>query len=384
MTQGWQSFTTGEVLTSTAMNQVAASTVNVFASASARDAAIPGSDLAEGLICYLLDDNSIYTYSGSGWVINGTGTITGITTSNGLAGSGTSGSVALTLDTDAKGDLLVGTGADTSTKLSVGTNTHVLTADSSTASGLVWSAPTTGDITGVTTSNGIAGGGTSGSVAITLDTDAKGDLLVGTGADTSTKLGVGSNNQLLQADSSTASGLVWATVSSGGISQIATASMSNVSNVTIDSIPDTFQYLHCEYSFTVPTSALDSGVYIKYRTGGSDHSGDYTYVLLKNSGGTASTAANAGSFGIEIVGLAKASTKVVGQFQIYSYANSSGSTIPLTVSSSGFQLAAAQSNYNTTGRSEGACAISGLTLQPHTATTLATDSTAHFTVYGVS
>ena len=172
MTQGWQSFTTGEVLTSTAMNQIAASTVNVFASASARDAAIPGSDLAEGLICYLLDDNSIYTYSGSGWVINGTGTITGITTSNGLAGSGTSGSVALTLDTDAKGDLLVGTGADTSTKLTVGTNTHVLTADSSTASGLVWSAPTTGDITEVAAGTNIdvtSGTGPVPSVALAID-----------------------------------------------------------------------------------------------------------------------------------------------------------------------------------------------------------------------
>jgi hypothetical protein len=181
MTQGWLSFTTGEVLSSTAMNQVAASTVNVFASASARDAAIPGGSLAEGLICYLEDDNSIYTYSGAAWVINGTGTLTGITTSNGLAGSGTSGSVALTLDTDAKGDLLVGTGADTSTKLTVGTNTHVLTADSSTASGLVWSAPTTGDITEVAAGTNIdvtSGTGPVPSVALAIDAEvAFGDQL---------------------------------------------------------------------------------------------------------------------------------------------------------------------------------------------------------------
>ena len=181
MTQGWQSFTTGEVLTSTAMNQVAASTVNVFASASARDAAIPGADLAEGLICYLLDDNSIYTYSGAAWVINGTGTLTGITTSNGLAGSGTSGSVALTLDTDAKGDLLVGTGADTSTKLSVGTNTHVLSANSSTASGLEWVARTTGDITAVAAGTNIDVTSSTGpvpSVALAIDAEvAFGDQL---------------------------------------------------------------------------------------------------------------------------------------------------------------------------------------------------------------
>jgi hypothetical protein len=39
---------------------------------------------------------------------------------------------------DAKGDLLAGTGADTVGKLTVGTNNYVLTADSSTATGLKW------------------------------------------------------------------------------------------------------------------------------------------------------------------------------------------------------------------------------------------------------
>ena len=42
--------------------------------------------------------------------------------------------------------------------------------------------------------------------------DAKGDLLAGTGADTVGKLTVGTNGQYLQADSSTATGLKWATV----------------------------------------------------------------------------------------------------------------------------------------------------------------------------
>jgi hypothetical protein len=39
---------------------------------------------------------------------------------------------------DAKGDLLAGTGADTVGKLTLGTNGFVLTADSSTATGLKW------------------------------------------------------------------------------------------------------------------------------------------------------------------------------------------------------------------------------------------------------
>jgi hypothetical protein len=41
---------------------------------------------------------------------------------------------------DAKGDLLVGTAADTVGKLTVGSNNTVLVADSSTATGLKWSA----------------------------------------------------------------------------------------------------------------------------------------------------------------------------------------------------------------------------------------------------
>jgi hypothetical protein len=41
---------------------------------------------------------------------------------------------------DAKGDLLAGTGADTVGKLTLGTNGTVLVADSSTATGLKWSA----------------------------------------------------------------------------------------------------------------------------------------------------------------------------------------------------------------------------------------------------
>ena len=107
------------------------------------------------------------------------GDISDVVAGSGLAGGGSSGAVTRTVDTDAKGDLIVGTGADAATKLSVVTNTHVLTADSSTTSGLSWTSPTTGDITGVTAGTAISGGGSSGDVTVNVNVETATLLLAG-------------------------------------------------------------------------------------------------------------------------------------------------------------------------------------------------------------
>jgi hypothetical protein len=52
--------------------------------------------------------------------------------------------------------------------------------------------------------------------------DAKGDLLAGTGADTVGKLTLGTNGHYLKADSSTATGLIWAAVPDPDLTPYAT------------------------------------------------------------------------------------------------------------------------------------------------------------------
>jgi hypothetical protein len=81
-----------------------------------------------------------------------------------------------------------------------------------------------GDIQEITISTGLsldgsgnltATGGGSGDVATDAIWDAKGDLAGGTGANTAARLAVGSNGQVLTADSAEATGMKWATPSGG-------------------------------------------------------------------------------------------------------------------------------------------------------------------------
>ena len=62
--------------------------------------------------------------------------------------------------------------------------------------------------------------------------DAKGDILAGTGVDTVGKLTVGTNGQYLQADSSTATGLTWSTVTGYSAPTLGSTSIASGATVT--------------------------------------------------------------------------------------------------------------------------------------------------------
>lgn len=81
----------------------------------------------------------------------------------------------------------------------------------------------------------------SGTVNL-INPSAKGDLYAGSAANTYTKLSVGANNTVLTADSSTATGLKWGTVASGGMTLLSTTSLTGATT-TISSIDQTYTNL---------------------------------------------------------------------------------------------------------------------------------------------
>ena len=147
---GYKLFNTGDVLTAAQVNTyLNEQTVMVFASSAARTSALSGV-LAEGMVSYLQDTNAVEVYNGSAWVgVSGAGDVTEVQAGTGISVASGTGPIPVVTNTmataiDAEGDLIIGDAADAFQRLAIGSNTHVLTVDTSVDGKIKWAAPAGG------------------------------------------------------------------------------------------------------------------------------------------------------------------------------------------------------------------------------------------------
>ena len=162
------------------------------------------------------------------------------------------------------------------------------------------------------------GGHSHGEIPATI-VDAKGDLIAGTAADTVSRLAVGSNNTVLTADSAEATGLKWATPSSGALTLIKRASFSNVADTstTFDNVfTSTYKVFQVQIeTFYAATPA--NAPYMLLRRSGVTQTAGYT-------GGALNWLSNSATVGTNV------NSNNVAQFSLHSASGSS--TYPMAYS----------------------------------------------------
>jgi hypothetical protein len=134
--------------------------------------------------------------------------------------------------------------------------------------------------------------------------DAKGDIIAATAADTPARLAVGANNTVLTADSSTSTGLKWATPSSGAVVQVKSATTTTAATTTGSTMLDTgltinitptsasnkilvfiTQQMGAESTAATPEPAVNLSL-MRDATTIWNSGGQYGFYFFKNAAGT--------------------------------------------------------------------------------------------------
>ena len=238
----------------------------------------------------------------------------------------------------------LGSAIDTSlVDLKGGTTGQILSKTSNTDMDFTWIANDQGDITGITATSPLTGGGTSGAITVGIQdgttaqkgavqlenstsststttaavpasvksaydlangaiaksiVDAKGDLILGTANDTVSRLAVGATSgHVLTVDSAETTGVKWAAVpSGGGMTQLGSTTTLSGTSTTISSLDFTgYNYAYIEVSGIVggsPSlrlnniSTTDYGIYINgvWGTGGTEQKNNYNRIPMDWSG----------------------------------------------------------------------------------------------------
>ena len=141
-----------------------------------------------------------------------------------------------------------------------------------------------------------------GGVQPTLFT-TKGDIIAASAASNPVRLAVGSDAQILVADSTASTGLKWAAASSGAMTLVTSTTMSAVTSKSIDSIFTT-TYDNYIINFTMLTSASDNISFRLRASGADDTSSFYDYVGIRGR--------NAGTLVVADTALAASSWQFMG------------------------------------------------------------------------
>ena len=191
------------------------------------------------------------------WITNDVGDITAVTASSPLTGGGTSGAITL--------GILSGTTSNLgAVQLSDSTS-----STSTTLAATANAVKTTYDLANAAIAKSIV--------------DAKGDLIAATAADTVSRLAIGTNGQVLTADSAEATGMKWATPAGGGgkVLQVVNATTSTSVTISTSTFTDT------TLTATITPSSTSSKILVLVSQNGIFRSaGDGAFSLRLMRGGT--------------------------------------------------------------------------------------------------